>query len=93
MDDADKLVNEILETVASDKKIQLYPILNRIATIEKDISDSILRGETYYYKRGKSKPPTRTNSVNPVALTSTICSGKRSLRINTVTSKLSLIGW
>lgn len=55
MDDADRLVNEILETVASDKKIQLYPILNRIATIEQDIADSILRGETYYYKRGEIK--------------------------------------
>lgn len=55
MDDADALTVEILETVASDKKIQLYPILERVAKIEQTIIDSIKRGETFYYKRSEIK--------------------------------------
>jgi hypothetical protein len=55
MDDADALVNEILETVASEKKIQLTPILERVAKIEQTIIDSIKRGETFYYKRSEIK--------------------------------------
>lgn len=55
MDDANALVVEILETVSSGKKVQLYPILERVAKLEQIIIDSIMRGETLYYKRSEIK--------------------------------------
>jgi hypothetical protein len=55
VDGAKELILEILNTTAEGKKIELYPILNRIANVERHIFDSIERGETNFYKRGEIK--------------------------------------
>lgn len=55
VDGAMELLNEILMTVYEDKKIQIIPILKRVAALENQIVSSIHSGSTEFFKRVEIK--------------------------------------
>jgi len=57
IDDAKKLMVEILDTVSNNKKIKITKVINRIKDIEQMIKDSVLSGESLFLKNAKIKEP------------------------------------
>jgi hypothetical protein len=53
--DAKDLMKYILETIFENKKIKLHYVLEKIKTLEKDIKESVFKGEAIYLKKSKIK--------------------------------------
>ena len=54
-EDAKDIIKYILSTVAENKKIKLNDIIKRVITLEQEIANSIIRGESKYLKKSKIK--------------------------------------
>jgi len=55
IEDARDLMKHILDTVSSNNKIKLNDIIKHIVELEKEIAESVKKGETKYLKKSKIK--------------------------------------
>lgn len=55
IEDSKELMTYILEEIANNRKVQFNRILTRVINLEKNIKESVLRGEPLYLKKSKIK--------------------------------------
>lgn len=55
--DAEKLVENIFQSLSNNTKVSLNDIINKIKNIEKDIEQNVFKGSIIYLKRSKIKSP------------------------------------